>query len=195
MELLGTIIRLQVQRSTLKPGERPCRWYDPAPLLAVPALAVEPSGVFGLTDSGERVVAVHNVEHPKSQNSGGVNDISVGFTAHYDAMRARFGPHLGDGLAGENVIVQNDRIVGEDEVASGIVIETADGEQVSLEAVVFAEPCVEFSRFALRRPPDAGSDATVAETLRFLRHGTRGYYPSYTGPPRAIRLGDRVYRR
>jgi hypothetical protein len=110
-------------------------------------------------------------------------------------MRARFGPHLVDGLAGENVIVQNDRIVGEDEVAGGIVIATADGGQVSLKAVVFAEPCVEFGRFALRRPPDAGSDAAVTETLRFLRHGTRGYYASYAGPPRAIRLGDRVYRR
>jgi hypothetical protein len=73
MELLGKIVRLQIQRSTLKPGERPYRWYDPAPLLDVPALAVEPSGVFGLTDSGERIVDVHNVEHPKSQNSGGMN--------------------------------------------------------------------------------------------------------------------------
>jgi len=37
MRVIGSILRLQVQRSTLKTGEQPNRTYDPRPLLAVPA--------------------------------------------------------------------------------------------------------------------------------------------------------------
>ena len=42
MELIGTIVRLQIQRSSLKLGERPRRWFDPSPLLEVPALSLSP---------------------------------------------------------------------------------------------------------------------------------------------------------
>src|SRR2546430_5652355 len=35
MRELGRIVRLQIQRSSLKTGEKPRRRYDPAPLLAV----------------------------------------------------------------------------------------------------------------------------------------------------------------
>jgi hypothetical protein len=36
VDVLGTVVRLQVQRSRLKPGPRSTRVYDPAPLLEVP---------------------------------------------------------------------------------------------------------------------------------------------------------------
>src|SRR5437867_10710652 len=100
MDLIGTIVRLQIQRSSLKLGERPRRWFDPSPLLEVPALEVSPDGVVGLLHDGTRIVDVHNREHPQSKHGSG-NGISVGFTSHYAQMRARLGERLVNGIAGE----------------------------------------------------------------------------------------------
>src|SRR3989454_10864344 len=47
MRDLGRIVRLQIQRSSLKTGEKPLRVYDPTPCLAVARLAVGPDGVLG----------------------------------------------------------------------------------------------------------------------------------------------------
>ncbi len=44
---IGRIKLVQVQRSSLKAGERPNRYYDPAPLLPVDGLLLSPSGVVG----------------------------------------------------------------------------------------------------------------------------------------------------
>src|SRR5947209_8745663 len=194
MELIGVIVGLRVQRSSLKVGQAPLRRYDPAPLQAVPALTLSQSGVTGLTERGEPIVDVHSREHPASKNRSGANGISVGFTSHYDAMRARFGDHLIDGLAGENILVRTDRPFGETDLARGLLVETAGGATARLARVIFATPCVEFTRFALRHPDDARTDRTVTEALIFLAAGMRGYYARYSGDPVAIRLGDRVYR-
>jgi hypothetical protein len=35
MREIGSIKQLQIQRATLKQGQRPQRYYDPAPLLVV----------------------------------------------------------------------------------------------------------------------------------------------------------------
>src|SRR5262245_41699643 len=155
MRILGTIVRLQVQRSSLKLGERPNRWYDPSALLALPCLLVGEAGVAGLTDDGP-IVDVHHAEHPRSKNRG-ENGVSVGFTAHYRAMRQRFGEHLPDGIAGENVLVETKDHVSEVDLANGLLIEASDGSTVILDQFVVAEPCVEFSRYALADadvPPD-----------------------------------------
>src|SRR5260370_73436 len=40
MRELGRIVRLQIQRATLKTGDKPARVYSPAPLLAVARLEV-----------------------------------------------------------------------------------------------------------------------------------------------------------
>src|SRR5574337_1547489 len=39
---LGKIVRLQIQRSPLKIGEKPSRVYDPSPILAVAGLTLTP---------------------------------------------------------------------------------------------------------------------------------------------------------
>lgn len=194
MELIGVIVGLRVQRSSLKVGEAPLRRYDPAPLQAVRALTLGESGVTGVTERGEPIVDVHNREHPASKNRAGANGISVGFTSHYDAMRARFGEHLIDGLAGENILVRTDRAFGETELAGGLLVETSGGATARLDRVIVATPCVEFTRFALRYADDARTDRTVAEALIFLGGGMRGYYARYRGDPVTIRPGDRVYR-
>ena len=195
MELIGTIVRLQVQRASLKVGESPRRRYEPAPLCRVPALSTSRAGVSGITEASAMVLDVHHQDHPASKNSGGMNGISVGFSSSYQAMRRRFGDHLEDGVAGENVLVQTDPRFGEFRPTGPLVVETAEGEHLLLERIVAAEPCVEFSRYALCYPPDAPSDSQVSEALSFLRHGMRGYYATYAGEPRLMRLGDRVYLR
>ena len=194
MELIGTIARLGVQQAALKAGQKPRRWYDPAPLRAVPCLRLTPDGVVGHTEAGEAIVDVHHRAHPASRNRGH-NGVSIGFTAHYDRMRRRFGPHLADGVAGENLLVRTDRAIEEAALREGLLVETDPerGGEVWLERVAVAEPCVEFTRYALRLPPDTPSDEAVAQALQFLRHGTRGYYAVYAGPPATLRLGDRVY--
>ena len=69
----------------------------------------------------------------------------------------------------------------------------ADGAMIRLDAVIFAEPCVEFSRYALRYSHDAPSDRAVTDALTFLREGTRGFYATYPGAPATIAVGTGVY--
>ena len=192
METIGRIVRLQVQVSSLKVGQRPLRRYDPAPLRAVPAVLLTEGGVLGVAEDGREILDVHHRDHPASKNRDGGNGISVGFTGHYAAMRARFGPHLADGIAGENILVETPYSYPEQDLARGLVIETAGGQTVRLERVVVAEPCVEFSRYALRYDPNDRTDRTVTAALTFLGDGMRGYYASYRGEPARIELGDRI---
>ena len=192
MLLVGKIVRLQVQAESLKVGAASRRRYDPAPLRSVPALLLEPDGVVGRTAWGEDVLDVHHRDHPASKNRGG-NGVSVLFTGHYAAMRERFGPHLADGIAGENVLVACHQLVGEEDLAAGLIVETAAGRRVPLTQVVVAAPCVEFARHALRFPDEARPDRTVTDAVAFLADGMRGYYAAYDGPPVAIEVGDRVY--
>ena len=192
MRLIGTIVRLQIQESSLKVGSKPRR-YDPAPIRSVPALSVSAAGVLGLAENGETIVDVHHHDHPASKNRGGENGISLGFTGHYLAMRQRFGQHLADGIAGENILIEADRQFVVDELAAGVVVEGNGGRRLELRPVIVAAPCVEFSRYALRFPDDARPDATVTEALRFLDAGTRGFYATYQGEPAVVEIGARVF--
>ncbi|HEY3063931.1 MAG TPA: hypothetical protein VGL99_33590 [Chloroflexota bacterium] len=168
------------------------RTFDPVALCEVPAILLTPSGVVGMAD--EQLVDVHHKDHPATRNAQ-VNGVSVGFTAHYAAMRERFGAHLRDGIAGENVIVGTERKVDLTTIAGGLVIRTAGGELVPLEQVQVAEPCVEFTRFALCLGHADPSTGDVTEGLRFLREGIRGFYASYAGSGVVVRAGDMVFVR
>ena len=191
---IGQIKQVQVQRASLKAGERPYRYYDPAPLLVVDGLLLSPGGVVGLSAGGEQVIDVHHADHPTSKNVRGVNGISIGFTSHYQAMRERYGPHLTDGIAGENILVGTDRTLLLADLGARLAIQTAAGALLYLAELLVAAPCVEFSQFAARQgeqlPPEA-----LKETLQFLHDGRRGFYATLTGEPdRAIvRAGDRVF--
>jgi hypothetical protein len=189
---IGTVVRLQVQESSLKVGDKPRR-YDPAPIRSVPAISLDPTGVIGLAENGETLLDVHNHDHPSSKNRGGENGISLGFTAHYLAMRHRFGQHLADGIAGENILIEADRQFPLDELANGLVVEGTGGRRLELRPIIVAAPCVEFSRYALRFPDDARPDAAVTEALRFLDAGMRGFYATYTGEPAVVEVGARVF--
>lgn len=192
MQLLGTIVRLQIQESSLKVGENPRR-YDPSPLRAVSALEISPAGVMAFGGDGTPLIDVHNQLHPASKNVRGVNGVSFGFTTHYARMQQRFGSHLCDGIAGENILIESDREHGEDEFACGLIIQGGEGRQPVLSNIIVAAPCVEFTRFALRFPEDARPDRSVTEGLQFLHNGVRGFYTTFAGPPQTIHLGDRVF--
>jgi hypothetical protein len=192
VRLIGTIVRLQVQESSLKVGHKPRR-YDPAPIRSVPAISLSAAGVVGLAENGETIVDVHHRDHPTSKNRGGENGISLGFTGHYRAMRQRFGQHLADGIAGENILIEADRQYRVEELAAGVVVEGTARRRLELRLIIVAAPCIEFSRHALNFPDGARPDATVTEALRFLNAGMRGFYASYEGDPAVVEIGARVF--
>lgn len=192
MAIEGTVLRLQVQRSSLKAGEAPRRWYDPGPIVTVSSLQVSADGVTGGDDSGAKLLDVHNATHPASKNREHTNGISICFTSHYRAMRERFGAHLVDGIAGENILVDTDRMMSPDDLPPEIVIRDAEDREIRIHDIIVAPPCVEFARFALQHPPDAKPDRTVTEAVRFLHDGMRGYYARFDGPAGLISIGDTV---
>src|SRR6266581_3310972 len=174
MREVGTIVRLQIQRSSLKTGEKPNRRYDPAPLLSVERLAVSPNGVLGQSDGDAWLVDVHHRAHPQTKNEDGLHGLSVGFTSHYAEMRQRFGPHVAVGVAGENIIVASDRHVTWDEMAPGCAVLDAGGrELVRLKVLQPAHPCRPFTGWALGGQVET---AVLKEHLQFLDDGMRGYY-------------------
>lgn len=193
---VGRIVRLQVQTAHLKRGEAPRRWYDPAPITAVAALRLDPGGVTGIDADGAVHHDVHHRDHPISRNRGD-NGVSVGFTGHYAAMRERFGDHLPEGVAGENILVALDRVETPASLGGTLVVATASGP-VRLVEVIAAPPCVEFTRYCLQWPRDARPDRTVTEALQFLDDGMRGFYAAFDAAgsdATEIRVGDVVYRR
>ena len=191
MELLGTVARLQVQRSPLKPGPRGARVYDPGPLVEVPALDVGPRGVVGQTADGP-VLDVHHADHPDTRNVRLVNGLSLLPRAHYESLRARYGGHLADGSAGESMLVETPGPWTEAGLAGTLLLETADGGRLELAEAMAAPPCVEFSRFCLRLPVGAvGPD--VEQSLSDLDGGARGFYLQARGTARVER-GARLWR-
>lgn len=193
MEFVGEIVRLQIQRSSLKVGPRNLRQYDPAPIQHVPALIVGNGGVLTWDTHTGLVLDVHHRDHPEGKNRDGIHDLSILFTSHYQAMQTRFGPHLRNGIAGESILVQSDRMISLEDVGAGLLIVTANDERVPIHIFQVSEPCVEFTRYSLGRPPDAPGDIVMKEALQFLRGGMRGFYAGYAGDPVTIRLGDRMY--
>jgi hypothetical protein len=197
---IGRIVKLQIQRASLKvpnpDGSAHFRRFDLGPLLEVQALRVTPDGVLGVLDAEpEPTIDVHHRDHPQTKNPNGANGVSVGFTSHYAAMRQRFGDHLADGQAGENILVETEARVDEAMLSGGLAIKTGDGSLVQLEHILIAEPCVEFTRFALQLGPEDPSGPAVTEGLRFLREGTRGFYATYTGTSAVVRAGDVLFAR
>lgn len=187
MHTLGPITRLQIQRAALKVGEKPNRIYDPAPLLAVERLRIEPDGIVA-TYQGAEVLDVHHRRHPESRNTDGLNGMSIGFTGHYALMAERFGEHLSVGCAGENLIVTCDRRVMPDELTGGLVILDAAGRhKLTVGMVQVAAPCRPFTGFALkgvRVPPEE-----LKASLQALDNGVRGFYGVVTGVA-DVEIGD-----
>lgn len=191
-EVLGRVVRLQVQRSRLKPGPATTRAYDPAPLLEVAALRVGPRGVVGLLPGGE-VVDVHHADHQDTRNSRFGNGLSLLPRAHYVRMRARYGDHLADGVAGESLLLDTAGPLAACDLVGDLLLETVDGRHLPVSDATVASPCVEFSRFALGRAAGGPVDNEVLGAMADLDHGTRGFYLRVTGTGTVV-AGARLLR-
>jgi MOSC domain-containing protein len=189
MRTIGSITRLQIQRGSLKRGEKPVRVYDPAPLLAVPALNVSPDGALGGAPDGSWIVDVHHRDHPYTKNEDGLHGISLGFTAHYDAMRAHFGDQIALGCAGENIIATSTQRFSYDDLANGVAIVGPDGqERVRLKILQVAHPCKPFTGWAIGKTVEPQE---LKQHLQFLDNGMRGFYCVGEGVG-TVSLGDSV---
>lgn len=176
---LGQVRLVQLQPSglivdALESG--PVRsFYDASRRVEVSSLQISPGGIEATLATGERVLDIHHLDHPdKAYDDDDL--VCVGFTAHYEAMRAEFGTHMVDGVAGENIIIDSSDEVWPEDLGPALAIENQDtGEAAILKMVSFASPCVEFSRFCLQRPHDEIPGSQMGEILRFLGNGRRGF--------------------
>ena len=191
MRTIGTVTRLQIQRGSLKRGEKPTRVYDPTPLLAVPALSVSPDGALGASpsDPDTWLVDVHHRAHPHTKNEDGQHGISLGFTSHYRAMREHFGDKLAVGCAGENIIANVERRLTYEELAGGVAILAPDGtERVRLKVLEVAHPCKPFTGWALGKTVEPQE---LKKHLQFLDNGMRGFYCQGEGTG-MVSIGDSI---
>ena len=191
MRTIGTVARLQIQRGSLKRGDKPTRVYDPSPLLSVPALNVSPHGALGASphETETWIVDVHHRMHPQTKNEDGLHGISLGFTAHYTAMQEHFGSRLAAGCAGENILANVDRRFTYDELAGGVaILSPAGAERVRLKVLQVAHPCRPFTGWALGKQVEPEE---LKKHLQFLDGGMRGFYCVGEGVG-TVSVGDSV---
>jgi len=191
---IGRIKLVQVQQSSLKAGHDHNTYYDHTPLLVVDHILVAASGVVGVAVDENCIIDIHNANHPQSRNRGD-NGLSIGFTSHYDSMRSRFGEHLEDGRAGENIIVETDTMYSLDDLGGGLVIQkAATGETIYFTIVEPITPCAPFSHYAAKNKEPLSS-IQLKETLQFLHRGRRGFYiePTNLRQEVSIRAGDALF--
>ena len=170
-------------------------FYDPSRRVEVERLQITPQGIEAVTPQGERVLDIHHKDHPETRYLGG-DDVSINFTSHYAAMRAQFGEHMVDGIAGENIIIDYEQEVWLPDLNQQIIIENPDTrDRVLLEVEEFAAPCEEFSHFAARSQDKHLSAEKLKATLQFLNNGRRGFLLvlSKGQAETAVQPGDQVY--
>ncbi len=175
----------------------PKRFYDVSRRIVVDRLDITPRGIEATLPNGEHVLDVHHLDHPgKAYDDDDL--VCIGFSGHYEAMRGEFGSAMVDGVAGENIVVEFPDEVWPEDVGDGLTIENqTTGEEARLQLTRFASPCVGFSRFCAEQalpPGEEVSNARLAESLRFLDRGRRGFL-FLLDPERdrvTVRPGDRV---
>ena len=184
------IVRLQVQTDPVKVGRAPLRRYEPAAIESVPRIEVSPSGVVGLAERLGSVLDVHHVDHPHTRDLRGKAGVTVMGTGDYARLRADYGEHLTEGVAGETILVEAPDGLARRPMPSQITVVTAGGP-IALSQVRVADPCVEFSRYCLGLEPSAIVGDDVRRALVDLDDGARGYR-AVAGGSGVIALGDEV---
>lgn len=169
---VGQVVKLQVQRDRLR-RDNAYRLHN---LAEVSVLRLTPDGPIGF-DGSSWVVDRHHRAHPASALYDPARALSIGFTSHYEYIWRRFDP-IPLGSAGENLIVDADRLVSLNDLRGGIRIETSDNA-ASIATAAVAEPCVPFTRLVTGRP-DARA-AEIVEEKNQLRRGIRGFVMTLDG--------------
>jgi hypothetical protein len=195
MRKLGRVKLVQVQPSGLIIETPSGYFYDVTRRVEVESLLITPLGIEATTPEGEHVLDIHHIEHPdKAYDKDDL--ISIGFTSHYNAMRTRFGDHMVDGSAGENIIIDYGDDVWTEDLGEGILIENAEtGGRTFFRLMSFAPPCDEFSHFAANSQDERLPSKELKDMLQFLTNGRRGFLlVMENGQKTAIvKPGDRVF--
>lgn len=192
---LGRVKLVQVQPNGLIIETPSGYFYDASRLVQVDSLTITSKGIEALTPEGEHVLDIHHIDHPDKAYD---NDdlVCIGFTSHYQAMRAQFGEHMVDGIGGENITIEYDQEVWLGDLGQQIAIENADtGQMARLDVLSFAAPCAEFSHFASRSQNKKLPAAELKDTLQFLGKGRRGFLLVFSEDqePATVHPGDRVF--
>jgi len=192
---LGRVKLTQVQPTGLIIETPSGYFYDVSRRVEVDRLLISSRGIEAATPEGEHVLDIHHMDHPDKAYD---NDdlVSIGFTSHYEKMRARFGEHMVDGSAGENIIIDCAREVWLEDLGGQISIENQEtGMRAVLKVVSFAAPCEEFSHFACRSQEERLPAKELKATLQFLNNGRRGFLLLLSeGQGKVvIQSGDRVF--
>ena len=170
-------------------------YYDATRLVQVDRLEISPLGIEATLPNGEHVLDIHHINHPGKEYDDD-DLVCIAFTSHYEAMRARFGSKMVDGIAGENIIIAYDEEVWPEDLGQQIIIENAkSGQRLRLEMTSHANPCQEFSQFALGNQYEKPPAAVMKETLQFLENGRRGFlYIMPEGQESAtVQPGDKMF--
>lgn len=195
LNLLGYVKLTQLQPTGLIINTPSGEFYDPSRRVVVDSLQISPLGIEAITPDGEHVLDIHHIDHPDKKYD---NDdlVCIGFSSHYAAMRARFGEHMVDGVAGENIIIQAEKEIWPEELGQRIGFESSEtGDITFLDVVKFAAPCEEFSHFAAQSQHKRLPAAELKATLQFLGNGRRGYLLVLSDgqEPVNVQPGDRVF--
>ena len=192
---LGIVKLVQLQPLGLIIETTSGNFYDASRRVEVDHLLITSKGIEATTPDGEHVLDIHHIDHPdKAYDDDDL--VCIGFTSHYEAMRARFGEHLVDGIAGENIIIDFDQEVWVDDIGQQIAIENTESGQITLlDLVCFAAPCDEFSHFAAQNQQGRLPAAELKAILKFLNYGRRGFLLVLRVGQEAatVQPGDRVF--
>jgi len=191
---LGKVKLVQVQPSGMVIDTPTGDFYDVTRRVEVESLVISPLGIEAVLPTGEHVLDIHHINHTDKAYKDDL--ISIGFTSHYAAMRERFGEHIQDGTAGENIIIEYDEEVWLDDLGQQVIIENAETSQRAvLDILRIATPCNEFSHFAANSQHQRLPAAELKNTLQFLNHGRRGFLLALADGQEniVVKAGDRVF--
>lgn len=175
LRTLGKIRLAQIQPTGLIVSTKLGDVYDPTRRVEVDTLIITPLGIEAILPDGKRALDIHHINHPgKAYDNRDL--VSIGFTSHYAAMRERFGEHMADGIAGENIIIDFEHEIWMDDLGQQITIKShKSGTSAYLDVVRFAAPCREFSHFAAGKQNEKLPAAELKSALHFLHNGRRGF--------------------
>ncbi len=169
--------------------------YDESRLTQTDHLDISPLGIEARLPGGEHVLDIHHIDHP-GKEYGNDDLICIGFTAHYDAMRAEFGDHMQYGIAGENIVIQFEEELWPSNFNQQLGIESqTSGEMAILEMQSYAAPCVEFSHFCIQNHYEKIPSKQMKSILEFLGNGRRGFLFTLNKKQNlvTVRPGDKAF--